>query len=168
MGSSSSLYQGGSIAPTTVVITTGVVGSTPADTGSSLYQEGSQVPVGVTTIVGATGDSGFAVPIQTVTGTGAVVLDYDEGKHVVLNLTGNITSLAFTNWPVSGNFARMTVEVHNTGAFTIAGYDSAIKWGFGGTEPDITQGAGAIDWLAFTTTDSGTSLTGHYVGQNYL
>lgn len=140
---------------------------------SSLYQTQSQIPVGVTTIAGATGATGAAglngdvVPIQSVSGSGAVILDYDEGTHVVLTLTGNITSLTFSNWPAAGNFVIMTVEVRNTGAYSISGYYAGVKWAGGGIAPTITPGGGAIDWLAFTTSDSGVTVYGHQIGRNF-
>lgn len=136
-------------------------------TESSLYQDTSQLPVGVSVVIGPQGNDGAAVPVQYVSGSGSVTLDYSLGKHVVLTLTGNITALAFINWPLAGNLARLTVEVHNTGNYSISGYPSQTKWSLGHTVPVITLGNGAEDWLAFTTTTAGSSISGHYVGQNY-
>lgn len=135
--------------------------------GSSLYQSTSQLPTGVTVIQGETGESGFAVPIQTVEASGALAIDYDLGKHCVVNVNGNITSFSVINWPATGNFARLTVEFHNTGAYGIT-FPAAYKWSGGGTDPQLTSGSGKEDWFAFTTSDAGTTTTGHFVGANYI
>lgn len=132
--------------------------------GSSLYQSTSQVPTGVTVVVGPQGESGFAIPVETVNASGALELDYSVSKHYHVNVLGNITSVSIIGWPASGNFARLTAEFHNTGNFNIV-FPSAFYWS--GPVPTLTGGAGTEDWFAFTTSTGGTRVTGHYVGANY-
>lgn len=123
--------------------------------GSSLYQEGGTVAVEVDSVL----------TVQSISASGVLVIDYSAGKHVILTLTGNITDISFTGWPADGLFARLTIEIHNTGAFGITGWPPLVKWA--GSDPIITQGIGAEDWLAITTSTAGAAMNGHIVGQNY-
>lgn len=134
--------------------------------GSSLFQTTGPVPSGITYIPGPAGDDGYEVPIQTVAASGAVTLDYSLGRHVVLNLVGNVSSISVSNWPDTGNLARLSIEVRNTGAYDISAWPAGTKWAFG-APPTITPGAGKIDVVALTTTDAGSSLVGYFIGKDF-
>lgn len=110
---------------------------------------------------------GSAITTQSLTGNGALVIDYTLGRHVLLTMTGNVTSINIINWPATTTFARLTCEIHNTGAFTLSGYPAGWKISNGHTVPVLTPGAGAEDWIAFTTHTAGTTVSVHWVGQNY-
>jgi hypothetical protein len=86
--------------------------------------------------------------------SGAVTLDLSTGSIFSLDLTGNITSLTFSNPGTTGQ----TIEVHfiqdATGSRTLAGVNGAIK--FAGGSLVLTTTASKRDVLTFT-------YTGQYV-----
>lgn len=113
---------------------------------------------------GPPGPDGWAVPVQTITAsTGTTELDYSLGKTVVLTLEAD-TTLSVKNWPPANELARLTLYVINTGNFSLT-WPTGTKWSF--PAPSNTQGAGVIDFFAFTTIDSGATVLGHIIGLNY-
>ena len=56
--------------------------------------------------------SGFSTPsVNLGTLSGNVTIDYSAGHYHTVTTGGNI-SLAFTNWPIAGQFGEVTVEVY--------------------------------------------------------
>lgn len=108
--------------------------------------------------------STFTVP-ATVTANGATTVNWANGEVQKLSLTGNAT-LAVSNWPASGNFAKLVLDISNGGAFNITAWPSGTIWA-GGTAPTITSGAGKRDVILLTTLDGGATILGSVVGQNY-
>lgn len=112
---------------------------------------------------GPRGDDGWAVPIQSISSGGpSLQIDYSAGKHAVLTLTGNITTLTFANWPVANRLARLTIEVVNTGSYAIT-WPASVKWS-GGSAPSNSLGAGKLDTFILTTVDAGATIKGHIAG----
>jgi hypothetical protein len=118
---------------------------------------------------GAPGPSGpdpWLEPIQDIAASGAVEINYALGKHVRLTLTGNVSSLAVTGWPVANRIARLTLEILNEGNFGILAWPNGTIWQ-SGSVPEITQGAGARDRIILSTTDGGLTIYGDPVGFDY-
>lgn len=118
---------------------------------------------------GAQGDQGpdpWLEPIQNITASGALIIDYSLGKHVRLTLAGDVTSFAVTGWPAANRIARLTLEVLNGGNFGILAWPTGIIWQ-SGSVPEITQGAGARDRIILSTTDTGATIYGDPVGFDY-
>lgn len=125
----------------------------------------SVIDVGVPGIQGPAGPDGWSVAIQKVTAAGPTqAIDYALGKHCQLTLTGNVT-LSFTGWPADDYLARLTIEVVNTGSFSIT-WPAAVKWA-GGSVGANTIGAGKLDTFIFTTIDAGTTIKGHVAGVDF-
>lgn len=84
--------------------------------------------------------------------SGAVTLDLATSNAFYGTVTGNVTSVTFSNVPAAGVF--FTLELTNGGAFTIS-WPSAVKWP-GGVAPTLTSSG--TDVLTFYTRDSGTTI----------
>lgn len=96
---------------------------------------------------------------------GAVTLNKNDGECQRLSITGNVTSLAISNFGISGQCSKIVLEIWNTGAFTFA-FPAGTIWP-GGVEPVVTSGAGSKDVFILLTMDGGTTIYGNIVGQNY-
>lgn len=139
-----------------------LVPASPAVVEVVIAGAASLVEVAVPGIQGPTGPDGWSVPIQKVTAAGPTqTIDYALGKHCELTLTGNVT-LSFTGWPAADYLARLTVEVVNTGSFSIT-WPGAVKWS-GGSVAANSVGAGKLDTFIFTTIDGGSVIKGHIAG----
>lgn len=113
---------------------------------------------------GPAGLDPWAEDIQQIAqGSGALVINYALGKHVVLTLNGNLTSVSIINWPVTNKVARLTLEILNSGAFNIASWPS-IKWPYA-APPAVTPNG--TDVYVITTVNAGARQLGHVVGQDY-
>lgn len=112
---------------------------------------------------GARGPDPWDDPVQFITASGVLVIDYLLGKHVVLTLSGNVTSLTVNNWPTSGKIARATFEIINPSNYNVVSWPG-VKWP-GGVEPDVS--VGGIDLFILATVTGGTRILGNTVGQGY-
>ena len=102
--------------------------------------------------------SGGADPVTSVTSASGVAnIDCDLGELFKITLTENITSLTFSNLPGSGNGKTVMLQItqHASAAKTFA-WPASFKWA-GGAAPSISTGASAVDMLAITTFDNGTT-----------
>jgi hypothetical protein len=59
--------------------------------------------------------------------SGAVTLDLDDGLLFVLNLTGNVTSFAFSNPPAEGREVEVHFVQDGNGDRTLAGVNASIR-----------------------------------------
>jgi hypothetical protein len=101
----------------------------------------------------------------TVTASGATTINWTNGEYQKVSLTSN-ASISVTNWPASGNFAKVVLDITNQGAFLISGWPAGTIWA-GGIVPTITSGAGKRDLIMLVTGDGGTTVLGNVVGQDY-
>lgn len=131
----------------------------PSDTSRAPLA--SPVFTGVVSYVRAT-----AVVPTTVTATGATTVNYQNGEVQKISLTGNAT-LSVSNWPASGNFAKLVLDIVNTGAFNITAWPTGTIWAGAAGAPTITSGSGKHDVIVLTTLDGGTTILGNIVGQNF-
>lgn len=114
-------------------------------------------PLGVLT-------SQFTTP-STVTANGATTIDRRNGEYQKVSLTANAT-IAVSNWPASGLWARLVLDISNTGAFNITAWPTGSIYA-GGTAPTITSGAGKRDKIILDTSDGGTTVFVSIAGQDY-
>lgn len=84
--------------------------------------------------------------------SGTVDFDLSTGNVFYGTLTGNVTTITFSNAPAGGVF--FTLEITNGGAFSIT-WPAAVKWP-GGTAPTLTS----LDLLVFYTRSAGTTVRG--------
>jgi hypothetical protein len=120
---------------------------------------------GSLTVNGAFGLQRSSYASATVPLNGAVTLLWTAGEVQKCSLTANST-IAVTGWPASGMWARIILDITNTGAFAITAWPSGTIWP-GGTAPVITSGAGKRDVIILMTLDGGTTVLGSIAGQNY-
>lgn len=92
---------------------------------------------------------------------GNKTVSYDDGLYQKINLTED-TTIEIDNFPDMDYLGRLTLEIINTNNKTI-NWVNTISWN-SGIEPDLSGGNSII---VFTTTDSGNTLYGNVVGQNY-
>lgn len=88
--------------------------------------------------------------------SGAVNIDLSLGDYYTLTLTANVTSITFSNPPGAGKGYTKFIEiVQGSGPYTVA-WPSSFKWQ-GGTAGAVSTTANAVDELAITSLDNGTT-----------
>ena len=110
------------------------------------------------------GQMGEGTFYQEASVSGALTIDFANGYYQELTLTGDVTSLAFTNGPASGEGKSVVVDFVQGGSgsytvtFTSTKFDSGIA-------PTLSTGVGDIDRIAFDITNDGADqIYGHVLG----
>ena len=110
------------------------------------------------------GQMGEGTFYQEASVSGALTIDFANGYYQELTLTGNVTSLAFTNGPASGEGKSVVVDFVQGGSgsytvtFTSTKFDSGIA-------PTLSTGVGDIDRIVFDITNDGADqIYGHVLG----
>lgn len=96
-------------------------------------------------------------------GTGAMTFDYALGAVIDMTQTGNISSVAFTNVPLSASGAvvvTMIRRVTTTTPFTIT-WGAAFKFP-NGIAPSLGNSVSTVTVLSFLTTDGGVTWLSTY------
>ena len=94
--------------------------------------------------------------VSTLATSGSVAVDYALGDYFTLALAGNVSGFTFSNLPGSGHGATLMIQItQDTTARTVA-WPSSFKWA-GGVAGAVSTGSGAVDVLAITTFDNGTT-----------
>ncbi|MCU0842705.1 MAG: hypothetical protein MUC79_13440 [Thiobacillaceae bacterium] len=126
-------------------------------------------------VVGTSGSQTLAG--KTVTGlqetrtapsisAGTLTLDCAAGNVFTVALNANITTLNFSNVPVSGTAYGCTVEFTADGTQRTITWGSSVKWP-GGWAPTPTATNGKVDRVVLTTHNGGTTWYAANAGQNY-
>lgn len=104
------------------------------------------------------GDAGgTSTPVTALSSTSGVVdIDCSLGDYFTLALTENITSITFSNLPGSGKGATKMVRITQDSTARTVAWPSSFKWA-SGSAGAVSTANGAIDTLAITTFDNGTS-----------
>lgn len=99
--------------------------------------------------------------------TGAVALDFANGNHMTMTLTGNVTLSTIANPPPAGilGYIRIEATQNGTGGYTVT-HPAAVSWP-SNLAPVMTAGAGKKDIWVYTTTDGGVTYNGAVYGQAY-
>lgn len=102
------------------------------------------------------GGGGSRNTVTAVTSSsGVVTLDYSQGDYFTLTLSENVTSWVISNPPGSGEgFSLMVQITQGAGAYTVAKPGTTA----GGTALGVSSANGAVDLLAITSFDNGTTL----------
>jgi len=106
--------------------------------------------------------SALTVP-GVVTANGATTVNWQNGEYQQVSLTANAT-IAVSNWPATGNFAKLVLDITNAGSFNVTSWPAGTIWA-GGTVPTIT--ASGRDLIMLVTANGGTTILGNVVGQGY-
>lgn len=103
-------------------------------------------------------------PVSTINASSSsVTLDMAVAKVFIINLSANVTSVTFSNWPADA-YARCLVEIRNTGSFSFS-HPSGVLWA-NGYAPSNTLGNGKRDRFIYDSLDGGSSRTGSLVGND--
>jgi len=124
----------------------------------------TQTVVNVPAVAGGGGQMGEGTFYHEGSVSGALTIDFANGYYQELTLTGNVTSLAFSNGPGSGEGKSVVVDFVQGGSgsytvtFTSTKFDSGIA-------PTLSTGVGDIDRIAFDITNDGADqIYGHVLG----
>ena len=112
----------------------------------------------------AGGQMGEGTFYQEGSVSGSLTIDFANGYYQELTLTGDVTALAFSNGPGSGEGKSVVVDFVQGGSgsytvtFTSTKFDSGIA-------PTLSTGVGDIDRIAFDITNDGADqIYGHVLG----
>jgi len=124
----------------------------------------TQTVVNVPAVAGGGGQMGEGTFYQEASVSGSLTIDFANGYYQELTLTGDVTSLAFSNGPGSGEGKSVVVDFVQGGSgsytvtFTSTKFDSGIA-------PTLSTGVGDIDRIAFDITNDGSDqIYGHVLG----
>lgn len=95
--------------------------------------------------------------------SGAITIDRKNGEIVSLNLSNDITGMTVTNWPASGIFGRLVLEINNAGNYAITSWPTGTVWP-GGVAPTLSNG---IDIIILMTLNGGSTIYGSVAGKNF-
>jgi hypothetical protein len=100
--------------------------------------------------------------------SGVVTLDYRNGYWQRMTATGNITSLAITNVPQTGNVAEMRLQIHQDASVArTVSFGSPPFYFAGGTPYAISTTLNAIDLIDIATWDGGGSWLSFGTSKNF-
>jgi len=88
--------------------------------------------------------------------SGSITFDLSAADFQFGTVTGDLTSVSFSNWPASGKVEWCEVELTNGGAHDIT-WPGAVTWD-GGSAPTL-QSSG-VDVLTFYSRDGGSTIRG--------
>lgn len=88
--------------------------------------------------------------------SGVLAIDCAAGDYFTHALDENVTSWSFTNLPGSGKGATKLIRFTQDSTPRTVAWPASFRWA-GGTDGVISTGSGAIDFLAITTFDNGTT-----------
>lgn len=102
------------------------------------------------------GGGGSRNTVSALATSGSVAVDWSLGDYFTLGLTGNVTAITFTNLPGSGKGATIMIRITQDSTPRTVAWPASFRW-VGGTDGIVSTGSGAIDVLAITTFDNGTT-----------
>jgi hypothetical protein len=103
------------------------------------------------------GGEQIAEPVTVLTpASGVVTIDCSLGHYFTLAPTANVTSIVFTNLPAAGKAQTIMVSFTQDSTARTVTWPASFKWA-GGTAGAVSTGSGAIDVLALTTFNQGTT-----------
>jgi hypothetical protein len=94
---------------------------------------------------------------------GAITINRAQGEVHRLTLAGTVTAVTILGWPAGGQFARLVLEIVDTGGYGFA-WPSNVLWP-GGTVPAVT--ANGKDVFVLLSFDGGTTIYGNVAGQAF-
>lgn len=94
--------------------------------------------------------------VNALATSGSVAIDYALGDYFTLPLTGNVSGFTFSNLPGSGKGATLMVRITQDSTARSVAWPSSFKWA-GGIAGAVSTASGAVDVLAITTFDNGTT-----------
>lgn len=105
---------------------------------------------------GGGGSTNYRNDVTALATSGGITIDHEAGDYFTLALSGNVTSISFSNLPGSGKAATILVQITQDSTPRTVTWPSSFKWA-GGSPEAVSTGSGAVDFLAITTFDNGTT-----------
>lgn len=106
-------------------------------------------------LAGAGAPSRDAVSALSIS-SGVVNIDCALGDYFTLALTANVTSISFSNLPGSGKGASLMIRITQDSTPRTVAWPASFRWA-GGVAGAVSTGNAAVDLLAITTFDNGTT-----------
>lgn len=94
--------------------------------------------------------------VSTLATSGSVGIDYALGDYFTLALAGNVSGFTFSNLPGSGKGASLMIRITQDSTARTVAWPASFKWA-AGIAGAVSTGSGAVDVLAITTFDNGTT-----------
>lgn len=99
------------------------------------------------------GGAGGRTAVTALATSGSVAVDWDDGDYFDLALAGNVSGFTFSNVP---DGASLMIRITQDSTPRTVAWPAAFKWA-GGVAGVVSTGSGAVDVLAITTFDGGTT-----------
>lgn len=119
----------------------------------ALNQWDGSAYVAVTTGGGGGSDRSAVSALAT---SGSVAVNYALGDYFTLALAGNVSGFTFSNLPGSGKGATLMIRITQDSTARTVTWPASFKWA-GGVAGAVSTASGAVDVLAITTFDNGTT-----------
>lgn len=131
-------------------------------TGSNVSLSISNDMNGTAPIIGALIRNFGANRVAVSNTSGAIAINYASGHYQSITTSGSIT-LSFTNFPASGTYGYIKLQINITNTAHTVTLPAAVSLGTAGLQGyssnTITFGATGVYEFAFGTYDSGTTIT---------
>lgn len=88
--------------------------------------------------------------------SGSVGVDFALGDYFTLALAGNVSGFTFSNLPGSGKGGSLMIRITQDSTPRTVAWPASFKWA-GGAAGVVSTGSGAVDLLAISTLDNGTT-----------
>lgn len=102
------------------------------------------------------GSGGARNTVSALSTSGSVAIDYALGDYFTLALAGNVSGFTFSNLPGSGKGATLMVRITQDSTARTVTWPASFKWA-GASAGSVSTASGAVDLLAITTFDNGTT-----------
>lgn len=103
-----------------------------------------------------TGGGGSRNTVSSLATSGSVAIDYALGDYFTIALAGNVSGFTFSNLPGSGKGATLMIRITQDATPRTVTWPASFRWA-GGVAGVVSTSAGAVDVLAITTFDNGTT-----------
>lgn len=94
--------------------------------------------------------------VSALATSGSVAVDYALGDYFTVALAGNVSGFTFSNLPGSGHGATLMIRFTQDSTPRTVAWPASFKWA-GGVAGVVSTASGAVDVLAITTFDNGTT-----------
>lgn len=94
--------------------------------------------------------------VSALATSGSVAIDYDLGDYFTLALAGNVSGFTFSNLPGAGKGATLMIRITQDSTARTVAWPASFKWA-NSVAGVVSVGSGAVDVLAITTFDNGTT-----------
>lgn len=94
--------------------------------------------------------------VTALAASGSVAIDVSLGDYFTLALAGNVSGLTFSNLPGAGKGASLMIRITQDATARTVAWPASFKWA-AGIASAVSTGSGAVDILAITTFDNGTT-----------